>query len=265
MSSRWYALLFVVIFAVTAPVPLWPGSDAIGTVIGSLNARIGQQTLRPNTAIFSGDILNVGNGTAVVVLEHGGRMTLGRDTDASFRIESQAVTLVLGRGIVSLFQEGQGAALRVRAASATIQTGEANTAGSVTRLGNALVVTVKRGVFLVKRAGKVVRIVHGQTMVVNAQGMRGGAKYSLVGSGNSKLGVGALALDGAAVIMGSIAVSRATDAHNASVAASLGFNSATTAAGLANAVAVSAGCAINATQAPNVPSPFIPPPNDSCP
>ncbi|MGH9358168.1 MAG: hypothetical protein ACRD1O_03210 [Terriglobia bacterium] len=265
MPSRWHGLLIVALFAVAAPLQVRAGSAAIGSVIGSLNARIGQQPLLPNTAIFSGDNLDVGNGAAVVVLKRGGRMTLGRDTEGAFNIDSQAVTLVLARGIVSLFQEAHGAGLRVRAADTTVQTGEGNTAGTVARLGDAVVITTTRGILLVKRAGKVIRLIKGQTMAADAKESQGGATYKLIRGGNPGLEAGALATDAAALAMATVAASRVTDAHNTSNTANVNFRSATAAAGLANAVAVSAGCAINASQGANVPSPYIPPPGAACP
>ena len=264
MPSRWCALLFVAVWCATASLPVHAGSAALGSVIGSLNAKIGEQALQPNTALFSGDSIQVRSGVAVVALEHGGRMTLGRDTNASFQLESQQVTLVLGRGIVSLFQEGNGAGLRVKAGEVSVNTGASKTAGTVARADGAVVVAAKRGILLVKSAGKVVRLIQGQTMVVRPGRAQGRSTYKLVGS-NHALEAGAVGADAIAVIMGAVAASRVTTAHNTSVSASAGLDSATTAAGLANAVAVSAGCAINAAQAPNVPSPFVPPANASCP
>jgi acetylornithine/succinyldiaminopimelate/putrescine aminotransferase len=64
------------------------GSMPVGALMGSKNATIDGQVPLPHTTLLSGDSLHVSNGLAVVTLEQGNRMLLGRETEASFLREA---------------------------------------------------------------------------------------------------------------------------------------------------------------------------------
>ncbi len=87
--------LFVMILAVAASVSAFAGSAVIGSVAGSMNATIGGQSVLPNTAIFSGDNLQVSDGAAVVAIDNTSRMVFGRNTSASFLRDADEVTVLL--------------------------------------------------------------------------------------------------------------------------------------------------------------------------
>src|SRR5207244_12578972 len=65
-------------------LPLTAGSMIAGSAIEGSNARLAQQELRPGATILNGDSLRVEDGTALVGLEDGSRITLGRNTIVSF-------------------------------------------------------------------------------------------------------------------------------------------------------------------------------------
>ena len=65
---------------------------AAASVVGTMNATVGGQTLLPNTTLFSGDSLQVKDGVAVVALGNASRMVFGRDTVALFLRDSDEVT-----------------------------------------------------------------------------------------------------------------------------------------------------------------------------
>ncbi|HUI42789.1 MAG TPA: hypothetical protein VL523_12555, partial [Terriglobia bacterium] len=88
----------ILLLGLLTVAPVYAGSAVVGSVAGSLNATVGGQALVPNTVIFSGDSLQVRDGAAVVALENGNRMAFGRETEASFLREANAVEVVLGQG-----------------------------------------------------------------------------------------------------------------------------------------------------------------------
>ncbi len=95
-------VLVIVAVMLVAVGPVYGGSAVIGSVAGSVNATIDGQALMPKTTIFSGDSLQVKEGAAVVAVGRGGRLVLGRETEASFLREGSEVTVLLGQGNVSL-------------------------------------------------------------------------------------------------------------------------------------------------------------------
>src|SRR6516225_5912930 len=121
MSSRLRISLMLILLGMLASVPVFAGSAVVGSVAGTMNASIGGQALLPNTTIFSGDSLQVKDGAAVVALDNGNRVSLGKDTVASFLRNNDAVTVVLTEGNVSLFHPNSNSAVKVQVGNVTVE------------------------------------------------------------------------------------------------------------------------------------------------
>jgi hypothetical protein len=285
MSSRLRIPLWVVLMGMLASVPVFAGSAVIGSVAGSLNASVGGQTLLPNTVIFSGDSLQVKDGAAVVALENGSRMAFGRNTVASFLRETNAVTVLISQGNVSLFHPDDRVGVQVKAGDVSIEAARGyKTLGDVAMANGAVVVTSKEGTLRVQSEGKTIEVAKGQTVTVGqktARAPQAGGSQKLGGTSDLLAG-GALAAGGVAAILAGIGMSRAGNARDnaaaanstaasalsaanaATSAASAAGSSATDAANNANSV----GCALNDFNAEtyNVsPSPYTPMAPYTCP
>jgi hypothetical protein len=136
-------------------MPVLAGSAVIGSVAGSRNATLSGQEAVANTTVFSGDSLQVRDGVAVVAMERGSRMVFGQETAASFERGGQGVTVLLGRGKVSLYQAAKGAGLRVKAGEVTVAPAAGyRTLGEVAMLEGAVRVTAKQGALEVENQGQ---------------------------------------------------------------------------------------------------------------
>lgn len=160
----------LVLLAAVVSVPMYAGSAVIGSVAGSKNATVGGQELAPNTTLFSGDSLQVKDGVAVVAMGQGSRMVFGRETAASFLRESDAVTVLLGQGNVSIFHPEAGVGMRVKVGAVTIEPAKGyETLGEVAMLNGTVVVTAKEGMLRVEGNGPAMEVAKGKTIQVNAQ------------------------------------------------------------------------------------------------
>lgn len=272
-----------------AAAPVYAGSAVIGSVAGSLNATVGGQALAPNTVIFSGDSLQVKDGAAVIALDNGNRMALGRETEASFLREANAVEVVLGHGNVSMYQADARTGLTVKAGDYEITSSAGyKTLGEVAMLNGVVVVTSKQGSLKVAGAGRTLDVAQGKTVTLNTTTARTpapqtGGSQKLGGNTDEILDVGALAAGAVAAILAGIGISRANDAKTAAEAADSAASAAdtdaqaaTSAANAANSSALQAatnanlaGCALNTFAVDvfdgTVPSPYTPPTGYSCP
>src|SRR5438552_4825605 len=97
MSLRRATRLAVVVLLSSAisGIPSTAGSIIVGSAITSVNASIAQRALKTGTTILNGDSLRVDDGTALVGLEDGSRITLGKDTIVLFQSEFRGVTTVV--------------------------------------------------------------------------------------------------------------------------------------------------------------------------
>jgi len=273
------------LLGVIAVVPALAGSAVVGSVAGSMNATVGGQALLPNTTIFSGDSLQVRDGVAVVALGGASRMVFGRDTAASFLRDSNEVTVLLGRGSVSMFQDANGAPVQMKVGDVAITPVSGfKTLGEVAMLNGAVLVTAKDGMLRVAKGdGQVVNVAKGKTITVTPQAKApqgaAGAGRCCGGGGSAAWGIAATAAGGAAAVMAGIALSRANDAKSnaadassaaaaaaaAASAAAATASAAQSAASAAAAAANAVGCALNAqAYAAGNPSPYTPPAGMSC-
>lgn len=293
MSTKQFTLrtlIMLLLLGVMAAAPVYAGSAVIGSVAGSLNATVGGQALAPNTVIFSGDSLQVKDGAAVIALDNGNRMAFGRETEASFLREANAVEVVLGHGNVSMYQADARTGLTVKAGEYEIAPAAGyKTLGEVAMLNGVVVVTSKQGSLKVAGAGRTLDVAQGKTVTLSTTTARTpapqtGGSQKLGGNTDELLDVGALGAGVVAAILAGISISRANDAKTAAEAATsaadaagTAANAATSAANAANSSAQQAatnanlaGCALNTYNNDTYgygtfPSPYSPPAGYSCP
>src|SRR5579872_1009950 len=148
-------------------MPALAGSAAIGSVAGSSNAILSGQAVVPNTTVFSGDKLQVQEGVAVVAMGQGSRMVFGHETAASFLRDANNVTVLLGRGNVSLYHPAESEGLRVKVAGVTVEPAKGyKTLGEVAMLNGAVVVTAKQGMLQVEGQGWSEQVAEGKTITL---------------------------------------------------------------------------------------------------
>jgi hypothetical protein len=269
--------LFVFLLGLVATVPVFAGSAVIGSVAGSINATVGGQTLMPNTAIFSGDSLQVKEGVAVVAVGNGSRMVFGRETSASFLRDASEVTVLLSEGNVSVFHPNDGLALRVKAGDISVVPAKGfKTLGEVAMLNGSVIVTAKEGMLRVEGNGPAVEVAKGKTITLAAkvrapQGAAAGAAHI---STSTALQVAGVATGVTSTVLSGVSISRANDAKSAAASAATtasnavtAANDATAAAEAAQATANSAGCALNNLAVGSgitTVSPYTPPTGSTC-
>ena len=134
-----------------AAAPALAGSVAIGSVAGSMNARLSGQSLMANTTIFSGDSLEVRDGVAVVAIGNNNRLIFGRNTHASFIRDSSEVSVLLSQGDISLLHPIDGTPLRVKADQISLTpVAGMKTLVDVAVLEGTVVITAKEGAVQVR-------------------------------------------------------------------------------------------------------------------
>lgn len=282
-------LIMLLLLGVMAAAPVYAGSAVIGSVAGSLNATVGGQALAPNTVIFSGDSLQVQDGAAVIALDNGNRMAFGRETEASFLRESNAVEILLGHGNVSMYQADGRTGLAVKAGEYEIAPASGyKTLGEVAMLNGVVTVTSKQGALKVDGAGRTLQVAQGKTITLTTTTSRTpapqtGGSQKLSSNTDELLDVGALAAGVVAAILAGISISRADDAKtsadnatSAADSAAAAASSAITAANAATSAALAAGnnanlagCALNSFNqelfGTTYPSPYTPTGGYTCP
>lgn len=141
---------------------------AIGSLVGSKNATLDGQVPLPYTTVLNGDTLQVNNGLAMVSLNHGGRMMLGSNTEASFSRQPDGVTVSLNRGNVSLYHAQQGTGFKVKVGDVTVAPARGyRTIGEVAMADGLLLVTAKNGALKVEKAGTAEEVSEGKTITIS--------------------------------------------------------------------------------------------------
>ena len=181
LSKRVWIFSFAILLllGIVGAQRLQAGSATVGSVAASRNATVDGHAVVPNTTLFSGDNLEVSDGTAVVSLKGGARLTMTKDTAASFLREANDVTVTLGHGRVALFHPNNKAAMKVKVAHLLITPAAGfKTVGEVAMLNGAVVVTAKEGRLRVAGAGPVMEVNNGEAfrfaLPRPAQGAPGG-------------------------------------------------------------------------------------------
>jgi hypothetical protein len=162
----------------------YAGPAVVGLVAGSTNASVGGETILPHTTLFSGDSLQVKDGVAVVALGSTSRMIFGRDTVASFRRDSDEVTVLLRQGEVSLFHAENTVPVRVKVGDVSVvPVSGFRTLGEVAAGNGEVMVTAKDGRLRVESNGQAINVAKGETITMSA---KASAPQSAGGSSVSK-------------------------------------------------------------------------------
>ena len=252
------ASLLLLVFGLLAAGSAFAGSLIVGSVVGATNASLGGQALVAGNTIFNGDDLEVRDGAAVVTMGRGSRMVFGKDSVASFGRNASEVTALLSKGSVSVYHPVEDEALlRLRIGNLSIVPGKGfKTLGEVAMTSDTLIVTTKEGLLRVEGSGKTTEIPKGQWAKfipkVSRSPQQAGGAQTYGGGGSSAVMWIAVAAGATAAIMAGLAMSRASDAKDASNAATAAANKADadaiaagTAANTANQNSLAAGCALN--------------------
>jgi hypothetical protein len=180
--ARSYLCAFLL--TLVAAALAYAGPAVIGVVAGSTNASVGGETILPNTTLFSGDSLQVKDGVAVVALGSTSRMIFGRDTVASFRRDSDEVTVLLRQGVVSLFHAENTMPVRVKVGDVSVvPVSGFKTLGEVAAGNGEVMVTAKDGRLRVEGNGQAINVTKGETITISA---KASAPQSAGGSGVPK-------------------------------------------------------------------------------
>jgi hypothetical protein len=162
---RWaWGLAWVVVLAATAAAG---GPDAVGSLVGSRNAMLDGHAPLPHTVLLSGDKVAVKDGLAMVTLERGNRMILGRDSEALFLREAGMLTVRVARGHLSVYHSADGSGLRVNAGGVIVAPGRGSgTLGEISLADGLLVVTARDGRLKVEKEGARREVEKGHTLTV---------------------------------------------------------------------------------------------------
>ena len=148
--------------AIGSPIPL-------GSLLGSKNATLDGETALPHTTLLEGDSLRIDDGLAMVSLDQGNRVVLGRHTQAIFLREASTVTVSLREGNVSLFHPQTGRSFRIKAGDVIVSPAESyQTLGQVAMVDGTLAVTAEDGTLQIEKGGAIQQVSKGKTITITA-------------------------------------------------------------------------------------------------
>jgi hypothetical protein len=163
LSWAWvlaWVMALVATVATGSPIP-------VGSLVWSRNATLDGQVPLPHTTLLSGDRLQVNDGLAMVTLDRGNRMILGRGSEASFLRDADAVTVSLARGDMSLYHPQASSEFRVKIGDVTVAPAQGyRTLGEIAMVDGLLVVTAKDGALQVEKAGTTKEVRKGSTVTI---------------------------------------------------------------------------------------------------
>lgn len=150
------------------------GTTAIGSVVGSKNATLDGVPAVPRSVVFNGDSLQVNSGgIAMVALDRGNRMVMGRGTEASFKEDAEGVMVSMARGNMSLFHPNVSKTFRVRTGDVTVAPEPGyKTLGELAMVDGLLVVTAKDGALQVEKSGTTRKVTQGKTITISTTAAR---------------------------------------------------------------------------------------------
>jgi len=161
------ALLVTLSLVLTVTMAM-AGAMPVGALMGSKDATVDGQAPLPHTTLMSGDSLQVKNGLAMLALDQGNRMILGRQTQASFLREADAVTVSLTRGNLSLYHPQTVSSFRIKAGDVTVSPAKGyKTLGQVAMADGFLAVSAKEGALQVEKSGAVQQVAQGKTITIS--------------------------------------------------------------------------------------------------
>ncbi|HET7212240.1 MAG TPA: hypothetical protein VFL79_01515 [Terriglobia bacterium] len=168
-GSAW-AIVWLMILATAAA---GGGPAAVGSLVGSRNATLDGHAPLPHTVLLSGDKVAVKDGLAMVTLDRGNRMILGRDSEAVFLREAGVLTIEITRGNLSLYHSPGGSGLRVKAGNVTVApAGYPEALGEFALADGLLMVTARNGCLEVEKDGATRKVEIGHTLTVSASAAR---------------------------------------------------------------------------------------------
>jgi hypothetical protein len=160
-----WAMVWLMALASTAAAG---GPEAVGSLVGSRNATLDGHAPLPHTVLLSGDQVAVNDGLAMVTLDRGNRMILGRDSEAVFLREADTLTVGMARGHLSLYHPRDSSRLRVKAGDVVVASaGGPGTLGELSLANGLLVVTAREGRLKVEKDGATREVERGHTITVS--------------------------------------------------------------------------------------------------
>lgn len=161
------ASLFILVAMVLAVTVALAGVLPVGALMESRNATVDGQNPLPHTTLLSGEHLQVKDGLALVTLDQGNRMVLGRETEASFLKDAKAVTISLSHGSLALYHPQASNTFRIRAGAVTVSPAKGyKTLGELAMDDGALMVMAKDGILQVEKSGHSQEVTPGKTITI---------------------------------------------------------------------------------------------------
>ena len=162
--SCWLAaILLISVTAAQVPKPTRPA--VIGLVMSSSDTTIAGVRALPSTPIMTGDRLRVGAGAAVIELGKSTRITLGRNTEATFEGKQNDRMTLLSYGGLSFHRPKEGVEFRLRAGNISIvPISGLDTRAEVEMSGKSLVVASREGSVRVEGNGRIVEVAKGKAI-----------------------------------------------------------------------------------------------------
>ena len=151
-------------------LPSTAGSIIVGSAIEGVNATLSRRELRAGATVLNGDRLQVQEGTALVGLEDGSRITLGKQTLVWFQKESRGVTTVVEQGTVDFLHPARkDSGMRLQMADVEVVPGKGfETLGEIAMSGDTLVVMTREGSLRVEGGGKSVEVGQGKMITLHS-------------------------------------------------------------------------------------------------
>ena len=149
------------------------GAMPVGALMGSKDATVDGRAPLPHTTLMSGDSLQVKDGLAMLALDQGNRMILGRQTQASLLREADAVTVSLTHGNLSLYHPQAVSSFRIKAGDVTVTPAKGyRTLGEVAVVDGYLAVTAREGSLQVEKGGTVQQVGKGKIFTIETDSAR---------------------------------------------------------------------------------------------
>lgn len=159
-------MVLVVTPAASGPLP-------VGSLVGSRNASLDGHDPLPHTTVLSGDRLRVADGLAVVTLERGTRIILGRQSEATFLRDASAEKVTLTRGDLALYHPKSDGDFLVEAGGVRVTPARrSKTRAELDMARGVLAITAKDGSLRVEVSGITKEIRQGQTITINLAAAR---------------------------------------------------------------------------------------------
>lgn len=169
-SSAIGVILLSLLLGAVISLPAFAGSGVVGSVAANVNASLSGAPILPDTTITSGESLEVREGVAIVSTDHGGLLTFGRQTTASFLQEAEGVAARLSAGTVTLRHPAASRVLVIKAGEVAISPAAGmRTEGAIASLDGTLVVSTQEGLLRVKANGQEVEVGKGKMLTLSTQ------------------------------------------------------------------------------------------------